>query len=128
VQQLKSGYVREHGQGSWSAALNHYFLTESEIRDRIALELNQLKLIDARLRPSIQLDESSVADYYNRQFVPEMRRSGAQPPTLQEAAPQIREVLLQQKINEALPAWLESLRSQAQIRVLVPESTQEQAQ
>ncbi len=101
----------------WTTAVASHGFTETEIRDRIALELNQLKLIDMRLRPLVQIDNTAVEDYYRRKFIPELQRSGAQPIPLSEAAPKIREILIQQKINEALPSWLETLRSQAQIRV-----------
>jgi peptidyl-prolyl cis-trans isomerase SurA len=116
LQQLKSDYV-SNAKTSWSAAVASHSFTEIEIRDRIALELNQLKLIDTRLRPLVQIDNSAVEDYYRRKFLPELQRSGAQPIPLAEAAPKIREVLIQQKINEALPSWLQTLRSQAKIRV-----------
>src|SRR5207302_9128489 len=102
-----------------AAALPRHTLTETEIRERNDLQLNQWKLIDARLRPSIQIDQTAIEDYYNRQFLPELCRSGAQPISLEEAAPKIRELLTQQKINEALASWLETLRSQAQIRIFV---------
>jgi peptidyl-prolyl cis-trans isomerase SurA len=117
LQQLKSDYV-SNAKISWSAAVASHGFTESEIRDRIALELNQLKLIDMRLRPLVQIDNTAVEDYYRRKFLPELQRSGAQPIPFAEAAPKIREVLIQQKINEALPSWLQTLRSQAKIRVL----------
>ncbi len=118
LEQVKSDYL-QNGKTSWTAALASHGFTESEIKDRITLELNQWKLIDARLRPSIQIDQTAIEDYYNRQFLPELRRSGAQAITLQEAAPKIRELLTQQKINEALASWLETLRSQAQIRIFI---------
>ena len=116
VEQVKSDYVNglKH---PWTTAVASHGFTETEIRDRIALELNQLKLIDVRLRPLVQIDNTAVEDYYRRKFIPELQRSGAQPIPLSEAAPKIREILIQQKINEALPSWLETLRSQAQIRV-----------
>src|SRR6266496_4171969 len=116
LEQVKSDYLQK-GKTSWTSALASHGFSESEIRDRIALGLNQWKLIDARLRPSIQIDQTAIDDYYNRQFLPELRRSGGQPIALQEAAPKIRELLTQQKINEALASWLETLRSQAQIRI-----------
>jgi peptidyl-prolyl cis-trans isomerase SurA len=119
LEQVKSDYL-QNVKASWSAAVTNHGLTETEIRDRIALELNQLKMIDARLRPSVQIDNGAVEDYYKRQFLPELQRSGVQPIPLQEAAPKIRELLTQQKINEALPSWLETLRSQAQIRLFLP--------
>ncbi len=118
LEQVKSDYV-QNLKASWTAALASRGFTETEIRDRIALELNQWKLIDARLRPSVQIDQTAIEDYYNRQFLPELRRSGAQPISLQEAAPKIRELLTQQKINETLASWLETLRSQAQVRIFI---------
>jgi len=118
LEQGKSDYT-QNIKTSWTAAIASHGFTETEIRERIALELNQWKLIDARLRPSVQIDQTAIEDYYNRQFLPELRRSGAQPISLQEAAPKIRELLTQQKINEALASWLETLRAQAQIRIFI---------
>ena len=94
-----------------------------EVRDRIARELNQLKLINARLRPSVQIDQSAIEDYYNRRFLPELQNSGAQPVSLQQAAPKIRELLTEEKINDALTSWLQTLRSQAEIRFFVSNSS-----
>jgi len=118
LEQVKSDYT-QNIKTSWTAAIASHGFTETEIRDRIVLELNQWKLIDTRLRPSVQIDQTAIEDYYNRQFLPELRRSGAQPITSQEAAPKIRELLTQQKINEALASWLETLRSQAQVRIFI---------
>jgi peptidyl-prolyl cis-trans isomerase SurA len=118
LEQVKSDYI-QNLKTAWTAGLASRGFTETEIRDRIALELNQWKLIDVRLRPSVQIDQTAIADYYNRQFLPELRRSGAQPIALQEAVPKIRELLTQQKINEALASWLETLRAQAQIRIFI---------
>src|SRR5438045_8519702 len=44
LQQLKSDYV-SNAQISWSAAVASHRFTESEIRERIALELQQQKVI-----------------------------------------------------------------------------------
>lgn len=128
LDQIKSDH--ENGlKVSWSAALAKYGFTESEIRARIAQELNQLKLIDARLRPSIQVDQSAIETYYKIEFQPELQRSNSPPISLQEAAPKIRELLVQQSINAGLVVWLESLHSQAEIRFLSPDpSTGDQRQ
>jgi hypothetical protein len=123
LDQVKSDYT-QNIKTSWTAAIASHGFTEAEIRNRITLELNQLKMIDARLRPSIQIDQTAIADYFNQQFLPELHRSGAQPISLQEAAPKIRELLIQQKINEALASWLETLRSQAQIRIFISNPSQ----
>jgi hypothetical protein len=98
---------------SWSAALATYELNESKIRSRIETELNQLRLIDLRLRPGIQIDSEAVKTYYEQQFLPKL--AAGQHATLQEASAGIRELLVQQHINESLEPWLQSLRAQAKI-------------
>ena len=41
---------------------------------------------------------------------------------MQEVAPRIREILVQQRIDDLLEEWLKTLRTQAEIRVPVPSS------
>ncbi len=115
LQSLKGDYLREHGS-PLGEALSQYHLTESNVRSRIETELDQLRIVDVRLRPSIQIDSSEVESYYKEKLLPELARSGVNKPALQDASPQIRELLLQEKMNQMLSTWLESLRSQVQIR------------
>ena len=98
----------------WTAALTLYDVTEAEIRTHIETELNQLRLIDLRLRPTVQVDADSIRSYYQQQLLPKL--PPGQHLSLQEATPTIRELLIQQKINDSLESWLESLRSQAKIK------------
>ena len=113
----------------WADALAKYDFSESQVRDRITQQFNQLKFIDARLRPSVQVDQAAIEAYYNGEFLPELRRSHAPPVALQEAAPKIRELLVQQSINAGLTVWLETLHSQAEIRFFpVNSSTADQRQ
>ncbi len=103
----------------WTTALTHYDLTEVEVRSHIETELNQLRLIDLRLRPTVQVDADSVRDYYQQQLLPKL--PPGQHLSLQQATPTIRELLVQQKINDSLESWLEALRSQAKIKRFVAE-------
>lgn len=126
LETLKKQYAQQHGGEAWDAALLQYGITESDVTGHIALELNSLRLVDARLRPLIQVDAAEIRDYYDNELRPKMA-NGAQT-TLQEAAPKIRELLVQKKMNEALRAWLQSLRTQGQIRVLSPPVPESQVQ
>lgn len=108
-------FKSDYGAGStWTAALTHYDVTEADIRGHIETELNQMRLIDLRLRPTIQIDAASIRSYYEQQLLPKL--PPGQHLSLQEATPIIRELLAQQKINDSLGSWLESLRSQAKIQ------------
>jgi hypothetical protein len=112
---VKQAYPADHNGESWSAALARYQLSDDEVRTHVALEFNQLRLVDARLRPSIQIDSVAVENYYRQQILPTMG-SGSEKITLAQASLKIREILLQQRMNELLASWLDTLRGQAQIR------------
>jgi hypothetical protein len=118
---LKSDQLREHPGESWAAALSRYHLTEKQVEDRVASELEQFQFIDARFRPSIQVSETEIEQYYREKVVPKLPASG--PLSLAAAAPQIREVLVQEKMNQLLNSWLKTLRSQTQIRILSSHET-----
>jgi len=120
VGELKQQYAHDHNNRSWSDALASAGLTESEITAHVAAELNSLRQVDARFRPSIQIDNPAIQDYYQKELLPKL--PAGQRISLQAAAPKIREVLIQQRINELLTSWLDTLRSQAQIHILGAEA------
>ena len=119
IDDLKQHYPEQHGGESWSAALSSYGITEAEVAAHVAMEVNSLRLVDARLRPSIEIDAAMIEDYYKKELLPKMPKG--QQPSLAEASPKIRELLIQQKMNELLSSWLDSLRAQAQIQIIVPD-------
>jgi hypothetical protein len=112
---LKSDQLREHPGESWEDALRQYQLTEKVVESRVAAELEQFQLIDSRFRPSIQVSEMEIEKYYREQLVPKLPASDRV--SLADATPKIREILIQDKMNQLLSSWLEVLRSQAQIRI-----------
>jgi len=114
LETLKAEYANTNKDESWTGALATYGISESIVRSHIETELNQLHLIELRLRPSIQVDSETVNAYYREQVLPKL--PPGQHTSLEEAAPTIREILLQQKMNESLESWLQALRSQAQIQ------------
>jgi hypothetical protein len=116
IDDLKNEQLREHPGQSWETALSQYQLTDKVVEDHVAAELEQLQLVDLRFRPSIQVSTADVEKYYREQIIPKLPASG--PLSLNDATPQIKEILTQEKINQLLNSWLETLRSQAQIRIL----------
>ena len=121
MQALKADYARDHESQPWSAALASYGLSEATVRNRLQAELDQLRLVDSHLRPSIQVDPSDIEQYYKEQIIPKF--PAGQAVSLQQATPKIRELLIQQKMNQLLGTWLDSLRTQGQVRVLVSEAS-----
>ncbi|HYL15434.1 MAG TPA: SurA N-terminal domain-containing protein [Terriglobales bacterium] len=101
---------------TWKAALQLCGLSESELRQKVTAELEEMRMVDAHLRPSVQVDARSVESYYRDKLLPELRASGAKEVSLIEVAPKIKELLAQQKMNDLLITWLRSLRAESSIR------------
>src|SRR5438309_8622686 len=60
IEAVKTDYVKNHNGASWNAALTGHSLTEAGIRNHVAFELDQLRLVEIRLRPSVQIDASAI--------------------------------------------------------------------
>ena len=99
-------------------ALKDLGMTETEVLARIAQQELMLRLIDQRLRPAASPSDDAVADYYRSTFVPEFQKKngGAAAPPLSEVEDQIREVLIQKRINELLDQWIEELKPTTNVR------------
>jgi hypothetical protein len=123
---IKGDYARDHVAQPWNDALVSYHLSEADVKNHIALELSQLRLVDAHFRPSIQVDTAAVDAYYKDHLA--TTAAGGRQISLKEATPKIRELLTQEKMNELLGPWLDSLRSQAQIKMFVSDSPETQGQ
>ncbi len=104
---------------AWQATLERYGLTQRDMEKRLSDQIQLMKLVEDRLRPSIHVDEQAVETYYQDQLLPEMKRAGSRATPLTEVFGRIKDLLAQQKMNELLSGWLANLRSGSHI--LTPE-------
>jgi hypothetical protein len=104
----------------WRSALQRYGLTEKALEKRLGDQIQLMKLVEDRLRPSVQIDQHAVETYYQDRLVPELKRAGNSAKPLTEVYDKIRNLLAEQKMNELLSGWLASLRSGSHI--LTPQS------
>jgi SurA N-terminal domain len=116
IQEIRKQYAGAESEAGWQAALARYGLTEGELKKRVALQVDLMGLVDARLRPNVVIDSKSIESYYNQELLPQLRQSGARQVPLAEVTPKIKELLTQQKMNQMLVAWLQDLRSGSRIR------------
>jgi len=105
---------------SWKAKLQRYGLTQSSLEKRLSDQIQLMKLVEDRLRPSIQIDPQAVETYYHDQLLPELKRAGSRATPLTEVFGRIKDLLAEKKMNELLSGWLASLRSGSHIAT--PES------
>ncbi len=112
---------RQHPAGKtedeWRQALASYQFTEAEFATRIRAQIDALRFIDARLRPTVRLNEAEVERYYRDEFLPQLRRAGGTEQPLAQVRTRIEQLLTEQRVNAQIATWLESLRSAASIHM-----------
>jgi hypothetical protein len=118
VRKLQTDCATDEG---WHAKLQRYGLTQSGLEKHLGEQMQLMKLVEDRLRPSIQIDRQAVETYYNDRLLPELKRAGSSATPLTEVFGRIKDLLAEQKMNELLSGWLASLRSGSHI--LAPDSS-----
>jgi hypothetical protein len=106
---------------TWHAKLQRYGLTQSALEKHLGEQIQLMKSVEDRLRPSIQIDQHAVESYYHDQLLPEMRKAGSHTAPLTEVFGHIKDLLAEKKMNELLTGWLANLRTASHIPT--PESS-----
>ena len=99
----------------WRAVLARFGLTEKALIAHVEQQIDLMRLVDARLRPAVQIDSKSIEAYYREKFVPQLKESGAGEVSLADVSGKIRELLTEEKVNELMVSWLQSLRSESKV-------------
>jgi peptidyl-prolyl cis-trans isomerase SurA len=113
--EIRKLYPGTDSQEAWLHVLAGHGFTEDQLKQRTGLEIELLGLVDARLRPSVNIDTASIESYYNHELLPQLRQQGASEVPLAEVTPKIRELLTQEKVSELLVGWLQNLRADSEI-------------
>ncbi len=116
VMEVRKLYRECATEEGWRATLQRYGLTQSAIEKRLGDEIRLMKLVEDRLRPSIQIDEHAVETYYQDELLPAMKKAGSRAAPLTDVFGRIKDLLAEKKMNELLSGWLANLRSGSQIK------------
>jgi hypothetical protein len=115
LRELRALHPAAASDDQWRVLLATYGLTEADVVERVTQQFNILRFVELRFRPSVFVPQASIEQYYRETFLPELRRSGATEIPLRQVSAQIREVLVQRRLDELTTTWLESLRTQSTI-------------
>ncbi len=99
-------------------------LSDTEIRRIVEEQLYLGSYLDSRMGPAVQMDEKSIADFYQSDLVPRAKARGQEPPTLEAAHDAIQEALIQRGINEQADRWLKESRTRLHLQKLLGEGAQ----
>lgn len=91
-------------------------IQESELRDYLLAQLAVLRFIDFRFRPSVQVRESEIREYYEKRFLAESRAKRVKPdPTLESVHDSLEKILTEEKVDQVLDNWIKDTRGRTRI-------------
>jgi hypothetical protein len=117
VADARKQYPQAASSEAWQSVLAKYRLTEKDLFAHVRQQIDVMRLVDARLRPAVEIDSKSIEAYYRDQFVPRLKQAGASEVPLAEVSGKIRELLTEEKVSELLISWLQTLRSEGQVHI-----------
>lgn len=90
-------------------------LSDEDVRQIVAAQAYLSNYLDSRFRPTVQVSEKAIQDFYDQAVVPRAKARGQEPPAFDAARDVIQEVLIQQGINEQADKWLKESRTRLNI-------------
>jgi len=106
------------GPEALQAQLQGRQLSRGELELRVKGQLQILKFVDSRFRQFLVVEPKEIEEYYKTVFLPELAERKLRPPPLPEVEEKIRDLLLEEKVNQQLEAWLKSIRSTTLIQIV----------
>jgi hypothetical protein len=92
-------------------------MDEKQILCTLVEQQRILRIVEQRLRPAAAPATTDVESYYRDVFTPEYTRThGPRVPPFKEVEGQIKEILVQKKIDQLLASWLEELKPSRRVR------------
>jgi hypothetical protein len=97
-------------------------LSDAAVRRLLEQQLYLSHFLESRFRPAAQVDQKQIEAYYEKEFVPQLKKRGEEVPPLDDVEDTIREVLFQRAINDRATKWLDETRERLKIDI-VPQGT-----
>jgi len=109
----KEGYET----GQWQERLAAFGIRESELRPYLEEMIRFVKIIGLHFGEGVEVSLSEIEDYYSEIYAPSERDRGREPKPLTQALEEIEARIRREKAGGQAAAWVQSLRSQAEVRI-----------
>lgn len=109
--------ARFKDEAAFQKALKEQGMTPKDLRRLVARQLMVLAYVDEQLGPRVFVSLDDINNYYRTVLTPELQKQGQPVPPVEDVRDQIRAVLREQRLNEAIAKWTEDLRRKADVQV-----------
>jgi hypothetical protein len=92
-------------------------LTSETVRRIITRQIYLARYLDYKFRSTIQVDDAAITNYYRDHLLPDLQAKSQQAPPLADVSTQIRELLVEQGVNDRTAAWFEETKARLKIEL-----------
>jgi hypothetical protein len=117
VRDSRKQYPEAASDEAWSLVLSRFGLSEKDLVAHVQQQIDLMRLVDAHLRPAVEIDSKTIEAYYREKFVPQLKQSVVAEILSADVAVKIRELLTEERVNQLMISWLQSLRSESKVSV-----------
>lgn len=119
IKEIRSQIPGAGTDEGWKAVLAAYGLEARDVEYHVISEFRVLRFVDLRFRNLVRVDQAEIAAYYRDKLVPQLRSQGVAAPPLDEVSGKIEKILVEERMDELLNEWLQTLRAQGHIEKLL---------
>ena len=104
-------------KAAFERRLSDVGLTQEALRRVMTRQIYLARYLDFKFRSSVQVDDAAIAKYYRDHLVPELQAKGQPVPPVTDVANQIRELLIEQGVNDRTAAWFDDNKPRLKIEL-----------
>jgi hypothetical protein len=90
-------------------------VSTADLRAAVAGELRRFEFLAQRFGQFVQVTDAEARTYFEEVLVPELRRTDAVIPSLEEGMALVRPNVAAEKLNQEVSAWLKDLRGRSRV-------------
>ncbi len=106
-------------QEAFEKQLAEMEMNRRDLREMVRRQLAVNDFVELRFKPFVIVMPEEIRNYYENEFVPQLKKSSQPVPKLADVEESIRQILIERQTNEELDRWLQSARSKADVQILL---------
>jgi hypothetical protein len=95
-----------------------YQLTDAILKEHLQFQLTLVKFIDFRFRPDVDISETDLRVYYERELAKWKTSHTGTPPTFEESRASIEKAISDERVELAMSSWVDEAKRDAAILYL----------
>lgn len=110
---------RFEGEGDYQDALEQMSMEEADLLRILEAQIAVNKFVQLRFEPFVIVLPDDIEEFYQLEYVPELKEANQIVPSLEVVEETIRQILTVRKTNQQLERWIQNARNNASIQTLL---------